>query len=112
MRRDLFFCKANILVLLLFAVAFFPAGSQRLFDEDFETYLEYHSALLSEYMRANKPYFNEYMEKTGRNVDECMEEIKPYMDRLIDDPGRYTTPTAKPQPSSGKDIMQPAVQAD
>ena len=89
MRRDLFFCKAKILGVLLFAAAFFPAGSQRLFDEDFETYLEYHSALLSEYMRANKPYFNEYMEKTGRNVDECMEAIKPYMDRLIDDPG-YT----------------------
>lgn len=88
-RRALLPCKVNILGVLLFVAAFFPAGSQRLFDEDFETYLEYGSVLLSEYMNANEPYFDEYLEKSGKDLDECMEAIKPYMDRLIDDPN-YT----------------------
>lgn len=48
MRSDLFSCKVNILGVLLFAAALFPAESQRFFGEDFETYLESGSVLANE----------------------------------------------------------------
>ena len=89
MKRWPFSRKACLLAALIMAAVLFPAVSQSIFDEDFDTYIEYNSALLSEYMDANGPYLDEFVEKSGRNVDEFIEATGPFIDRLINDP-HYT----------------------
>ena len=48
MKRWPFSRKARVLAALIMAAVLFPAVSQSIFDEDFDTYIEYNSALLSE----------------------------------------------------------------
>jgi hypothetical protein len=57
-----------------------------LWDDDWDTYLDYSSQLFDEYYQMIEPSLNDHLEKSMERFDEYWTKVSPYQERMLNDP--------------------------